>query len=47
MSTTFNPFNTDSVIPPERPANEIQYDRWGRYANLPAVPGFGPAPGPG
>lgn len=44
MSTTFNPFNTDAVIPPERPANEVQYDRWGRYANLPAVPGFGTGP---
>lgn len=37
---TDNPFG-DEFEPPESEdgSNKIQYDRWGRYANLPAIPG--------
>lgn len=41
---TFNPFENEHAVQPESPANEIKYDRWGRYANLPAVPGVGVQP---
>lgn len=36
-----NPFGDEFDAPeePEGPPNEIKYDRWGRYANLPAIPG--------
>lgn len=33
-----NPFGTEFDVP-EHDADEIEYDRWGRYANLPAIPG--------
>jgi hypothetical protein len=40
-ATTENPFG-DEFEPPEGSqdgSNKIEYDRWGRYANLPAIPG--------
>ncbi len=39
---TGNPFG-DEFEPPESPddtSNKIEYDRWGRYSNLPPIPGL-------
>lgn len=38
---TDNPFGDDFELPEasEGDSKEIKYDRWGRYANLPAIPG--------
>lgn len=39
---TGNPFGDEFEPPngPESPSNKIEYDRWGRYANLPPIPGL-------
>lgn len=31
-------------VPPGQEPGKIQFDQWGRYSNLPAVPGYGPRP---
>lgn len=46
-SKPVNPFGEQYAIPerPESDGDKIEYDRWGRYANLPGMPGeFGPMP---
>lgn len=41
--TTDDPFGDDFDLPEgsQSGSKEIEYDRWGRYANLPAIPGIG------
>jgi hypothetical protein len=39
-TTNDHPFAEDVVVP-DHSIREIEYDRWGRYANLPSLPQYG------